>query len=94
MCQLRAYGQRRLVHLADLLYQFQNLLPFSFAQIEKANANRIAIVDCLNDPAEPKWQSLQMEFRFHAGVDANRKARFGEDAAAPKAQIEDAAAQC
>ena len=63
----------RCAQLLDLADEFQNLLAFAFAEIEKANPHCIAVVDSLNYSAQTERQAFEPELHLHARVNAHRE---------------------
>jgi len=79
--------------LLDLRDQLDQLLAFAFADIEKKNADLVAVVNGLRYAGEAKRQSLHVKFDLDAMVDPDGKAIFGAELAPVQTQIQDAASQ-
>jgi hypothetical protein len=77
----------------DLLNQVDQLLAFAFADIEKTNADLVAVVDGLRYAGEEKRQSVQVKFDLGAMVHPDGKAIFSAELAPVQTQVQDAAAQ-
>jgi hypothetical protein len=77
--------------LLNFCYQLFNLLVFAGTHVEEADADGVAVVDGLDGASETEGEALDTEFDFDAGVDADREALVAADAAAAKAEVDDAA---
>jgi hypothetical protein len=70
--------------------EFADLLPLTLAQIQEADADCVAIVNGLDNAAEPEVQAFASELSLNARVDAHRKPLVSTDATAAQAQVKNA----
>jgi hypothetical protein len=75
----------------DFLNELLKLLAFAWAHVKEANANGVAVMNCLHNAAEAEGKALNTELGFNAGVDAERETLDASNAATTQTEIEDAA---